>query len=69
MALEPPTVEKTIRVWNEVREAMDRFLEAPLTEAREADVMARIVAYRLDVAAGRLPLPRVIHRNEPRRRR
>ncbi len=66
MALQPPTVEKTIRVANEVRAALEWFLQDPTSAAKEADVVARIVAYRLDVVAGRLPLPRVIHRNERR---
>ncbi|MCO5108427.1 MAG: hypothetical protein M9907_15310 [Burkholderiaceae bacterium] len=68
MALQPPTISQTFRVANEVREALEWFLEDPTSAAKEADIVARIAAFRNDVGAGRLPLPRAIHRNERRRK-
>lgn len=63
MALEPHPLAMTVRRANEVREALDAFLEDPTVEAREADVVARMTADRIEVSAGRLLLPRVIHRS------
>ncbi|KAA0230369.1 hypothetical protein EDM76_11360 [bacterium] len=63
-------IEKTIRVADALRQSLEQFIESPLSEAREADVVARMAEYRDAVRAGLLVLPRVIRRkcNERTRR-
>lgn len=63
MASEPHPVEHTLRVRAALRTSLDDFLDAPLSEAREADLIARIHSYRDAVRANVLTLPRATYRN------
>jgi len=56
-------IEKTIRTADALRQSLEQFIESPLSEAREADVITRMAEYRDAVRAGLLVLPRVIHRS------
>jgi len=62
MANATQSYEKTSRVTADLRLALDEFLEDPLSEAREADVKARMAEFRDAVRAGVLAPLRSIHR-------